>query len=124
MAGPEPGVRRHRVARLAVFGRPPLADSLSAHAWRSVAAEGCDRGRPLRYSAVTGLVDRLRARTGIDFSLHVLRHSAASEWIRAGVPLEVVSKLLTHTNVATTSGTYVHLDVEDLRAALVQAGLR
>lgn len=81
-------------------------------------------GRPLRYSAVAGLVDRLRASTGIDFSLHVLRHSAASEWIRAGVPLEVVSKLLTHANVATTSGIYVHLDVEDLRAALVKAGVR
>ena len=81
-------------------------------------------GRPLRYSAVAGLVDRLRARTGINFSLHVLRHSAASEWIRSGVPIEVVAKLLTHANVATTSGTYVHLGVEDLRAALERSGLR
>lgn len=81
-------------------------------------------GRPLGYSAVAGLVGRLRARTGIDFSLHMLRHTAASEWIRSGVPIEVVSKLLTHANVATTSGTYVHLDVEDLRAELAKAGLR
>ncbi|MDA8047327.1 MAG: tyrosine-type recombinase/integrase [Actinomycetota bacterium] len=81
-------------------------------------------GRPVRYSAMAGLVDRLRTRTGIEFSLHVLRHSAASEWIRAGVPIEVVSKLLTHASIATTSDTYVHLDVEDLRAELVKAGLR
>jgi len=81
-------------------------------------------GRPLRYSAVAGLVSRLRARTGIDFSLHVLRHSAASEWVRSGVPIEVVSKLLTHASVTTTSGTYVHLGVEDLRAELVKAGFR
>ncbi|MDA8283541.1 MAG: tyrosine-type recombinase/integrase [Actinomycetota bacterium] len=81
-------------------------------------------GRPLRYSAVTGLVGRLRARTGIEFSLHLLRHSAASEWVRSGVPIEVVSKLLTHANVTTTSGTYVHLGVEDLRAELEKAGLR
>jgi integrase/recombinase XerD len=81
-------------------------------------------GRPLRYSAVAGLVDRLRARTGIDFSLHVLRHSAASEWVRAGVPLEAVSKLLTHASIATTNDIYVHLGVEDLRAELVKAGLR
>lgn len=81
-------------------------------------------GRPLRYSAIAGLVTRLRASTEIDFSLHVLRHSAASEWIRCGVPIEVVSKLLTHANVATTSGTYVHLGVEDLRAELAKAGLR
>jgi integrase/recombinase XerD len=81
-------------------------------------------GRPLRYSAVAGLVGRLRARTGIEFTLHVLRHSAASEWIRSGVPIEVVSKLLTHANVTTTSGTYVHLSVEDLRVELAKAGLR
>lgn len=82
------------------------------------------RGRPLSYSAVAGLVDRLRRRTGIIFTLHVLRHSAASEWIRAGVPIEVVSKLLTHASVATTSQTYVHLSVEDLRAELAKAGVR
>jgi site-specific recombinase XerD len=73
---------------------------------------------------VAGLVNRLPARTGIDFSLHVLRHSAASEWVRSGVPIEVVSKLLTHASVMTTSGTYVHLGVEDLRKELVKAGLR
>jgi len=81
-------------------------------------------GRPLRYSAVAGLVERLRARTGIDFNLHMLRHSAASEMIRAGVAIEVVSKMLTHANVATTSGIYVHLDVDDLRAELARAGVR
>jgi hypothetical protein len=30
--------------------------------------------RPMRYSAVSGLVNRLRARTGIEFNLHMLRH--------------------------------------------------
>ncbi len=42
--------------------------------------------------------------------------------IRGGVPIEVVSKLLTHRSVTTTSDTYVHLDVEDLREELVRAG--
>ncbi len=41
---------------------------------------------------------------------------------RAGVAIEVVSKLLTHRSVTTTSDAYVHLDVEDLRAELVRAG--
>jgi site-specific recombinase XerD len=82
------------------------------------------RGRPLTYSAVGGHVGRLRKRTGIEFNLHMLRHTAASDWIRAGVPIEVVSKLLTHANVATTSQVYVHLSVEDLRAELAKAGLR
>lgn len=79
-------------------------------------------GQPLRYQAVTKLVGRLRARTGIDFTPHMLRHSRATELIRGGVPIEVVSKLLTHRSVTTTSDTYVHLDVEDLRAELVRAG--
>lgn len=81
-------------------------------------------GRPLRYSAVASLIGRLRRRTGIDFSAHTLRHSAASEWTRAGVPIEIVSKLLTHANVATTSSTYVHLGVDDLRGELERAGVR
>lgn len=79
-------------------------------------------GRPLRYQAVTKLVGRLRARTGIEFTPHMLRHSRATELIRNGVPIEVVSKLLTHRSVTTTSDAYVHLDVEDLRAELVRAG--
>ena len=79
-------------------------------------------GRPLRYGAVAKLVRRLRARTGIEFTPHTLRHSRATELIRAGVPIKVVSKLLTHRSVTTTSEAYVHLDVEDLRAELVRAG--
>lgn len=79
-------------------------------------------GEPLNYDAVHKLVGRLRARTGIVFNLHMLRHSRATELLRNGVPLEVVSKLLTHRSTATTSGTYSHLDAEDLRAALVDAG--
>jgi site-specific recombinase XerD len=80
-------------------------------------------GRPLSYSAVSGLVERLRQRTAINFNLHMLRHSAASEWIRAGVSIEVVSKLLTHASVATTSQIYVHLNVEDMRSELAKAGV-
>ena len=80
-------------------------------------------GSPLRYQAVVKLVDRLRARTGIEFNVHMLRHSRATEMIRAGVAIEVVSKLLTHRSVTTTSDAYVHLDVEDLRAELVRAAL-
>lgn len=80
-------------------------------------------GRPLRYSAVAGLVERLRSRTGIAFSLHLLRHSAATDMLRRGVPIEIVSKMLTHASVATTSQTYVHLGVEDLRTELARAGV-
>jgi len=80
-------------------------------------------GRPLRYDAVAKLVARLRAATGIEFTPHVLRHTRATELIRAGVPIEIVSKMLTHRSVTTTSQIYVHLEVEDVRAELVRAGV-
>jgi len=41
-------------------------------------------GRPLRYQAVHQLVRRLRARTGIHFTLHMPRHSRATELLREG----------------------------------------
>jgi integrase len=80
-------------------------------------------GRPLTYATVHELVGRITARTGIAFTVHMLRHSHATEMVRHGVPLEVVAKLLTHRSSATTSATYLHLDVADIRAALVKAGV-
>jgi integrase len=36
--------------------------------------------------------------------------------------VDVVARLLTHRNSTTTSQTYLHLDVEDLRAELNHCG--
>jgi len=80
-------------------------------------------GRPLNYQAVDGLVGRLRARTGIFFTPHMLRHSHATDLIRRGVPIEVVSARLTHASVTTTSEIYVHLQADDVRAELVRSGV-
>jgi integrase/recombinase XerD len=80
------------------------------------------RGRPLAYPAVYDLVKRLRRRTGIDFDPHWWRHSTATRMLRDGVPLEVVSKLLGHASVTTTSAIYGHLSAEDARKALEAAG--
>lgn len=79
-------------------------------------------GRPLRYQAVHKLVGRLQARTGIEFTLHMLRHSRATDLLRAGVNVEVVARLLTHRSSTTTSQTYIHLDIDDLRAELTRYG--
>jgi integrase/recombinase XerD len=84
---------------------------------------GAPFGHPMRYQAVAGLVARLRARTGIAFTPHLFRHSHASDLIRQGVPIEVVSKRLTHTSVVTTSQTYLHLSAADVAAELVRAGV-
>ncbi len=79
-------------------------------------------GEPLRYQAVHKLVGRLRAKTGIDFTLHMLRHSHATDLLRQGVGVDVVAKLLTHRSSTTTSQTYIHLNTADLRAELERSG--
>jgi site-specific recombinase XerD len=83
---------------------------------------GGRRGQPLTYDTAHDLVERLRQRTGLDFEAHWFRHGYATGLLRAGTPLEVVSKLLGHASVTTTSRTYAHLDVEDARQALTRAG--
>ena len=55
---------------------------------------GGQRGVPWRYWNVTDLVARLRARSGVTFTPHMLRHTYATELLRREVPAEVVQKLL------------------------------
>jgi integrase len=80
------------------------------------------KGQAWSYQAAYDLVLRLRARTGIAFDPHWFRHSAATRWLRDGVPIEVVSTLLGHSSVAVTSSVYGHLTAADARAALEKAG--
>jgi site-specific recombinase XerD len=80
------------------------------------------KGHAWSYQAAYDLVLRLRARTGIAFDPHWCRHGAATRWLRDGVPIEVVSKLLGHSSVAVTSSVYGHLTAQDARAALEKAG--
>ena len=64
----------------------------SDHVFVNIWAE--PKGHAWTYQAVYDLVLRLRARTGIAFDPHWFRHSAATRWLRDGVPIEVVSTLL------------------------------
>jgi integrase/recombinase XerD len=80
------------------------------------------RGQAWSYPAAYDLVVRLRAKTGLDFDPHWFRHSAATRWLRDGVPVEVISKLLGHSSVTVTSAVYGHLTAEDARGALEKAG--
>lgn len=82
------------------------------------------RGQAWSYPAVYDLVLRLRRNTGIDFDPHWMRHTAATRWLRDGVPVEVVAQLLGHASVATTMSVYGHLSAEDARKALATAGWR
>jgi site-specific recombinase XerD len=55
----------------------------------------------------------------------MLRHTAATNWVRAGVDLDVVQRLLGHASMASTSA-YLHARDEDKRRAVaaVAAGER
>lgn len=52
-----------------------------------------------------------------DFRFHDLRHTFATRTMRATGRLKEVSKLLGHTDIATTN-RYAHVTMDDLRAAL------
>jgi integrase/recombinase XerD len=92
----------------------------SDHVFVNIWAE--PKGHAWTYQAAYDLVLRLRARTGIAFDPHWFRHSAATRWLRDGVPVEVVSTLLGHSSVTVTWSVYGHLTAEDARAALEKAG--
>ena len=47
-----------------------------------------------------------------------LRHTTATLLLRAGVSPQFVQRVLRHASITTTVGTYGHLTVEDLRAAV------
>jgi len=79
-------------------------------------------GRPWTYAAVYDLVCRLRRRTGVECDPHWIRHTAATRMLRDGISLEVVAKLLGHSNVTVTATTYGHLTIEDARAVMEKAG--
>lgn len=88
-----------------------------------VALVGTRAGRPMDYSGVDRLVHRLRERSGVRFTPHELRHTYATDLLRAGVAVEIVQRLLGHAAMSTTIDIYSHLGVEDARRALVAAGV-
>ncbi|MDP1899859.1 MAG: tyrosine-type recombinase/integrase, partial [Rubrivivax sp.] len=74
-------------------------------------------GRPMRYANVAELVARTRKQVGFHFTAHMFRHTYATLARRGGVPLDIVSRLLTHSSVQTTSAIYCHASPEPARRA-------
>jgi integrase len=77
----------------------------------------------MSYHSVDEVVRRTRRRVGFHFTAHQLRHAYATVVRRGGAPVAIVSKLLCHRSVQTTSDTYLHASPEDLRAELERAGV-
>lgn len=74
-------------------------------------------GAAITYGGVNSLFRRLHKKTGIKSSPHLLRHTHATELIRAGWDMVYIRERLGHANVQTTINTYVHLLDKDLKQA-------
>lgn len=69
---------------------------------------------------VQGIVKKYIAQSGLDttrYSVHKLRHTAATLMYRNGVDIRALQEILGHTNLNTTQ-IYTHLDDNSLRSAM------
>jgi integrase len=82
-------------------------------------------GAAMTYRAAKGFFDRVARGCGFSVRPHMLRHTAATSWVRAGADLDVVQALLGHVSLASTT-VYLHARDEDKRRAVeaVAAGRR
>ncbi|MET7717819.1 tyrosine-type recombinase/integrase [Streptomyces sp. NPDC005407] len=76
-------------------------------------------GRPMTYVAAKDMFDRLARRVGFEARPHMLRHSAATRWIRSGIERDVVQRLLGHAS-ASSLDVYLHADDDELRDAVTR----
>lgn len=74
-------------------------------------------GTAMTYRAVKGFFDRLARECDFPVRPHMFRHTAATNWVRAGVDLDVVQALLGHASLASTT-VYLHARDEDKRRAV------
>ena len=91
-------------------------------------APGCEdiaflnrRGQQLTRMMVFTIIRRLCAKAGIEkiVSPHTLRHSFATHLLQNGADLRIIQQLLGHEELSTTE-IYTHLNVQDLRKAILQ----
>jgi integrase/recombinase XerD len=75
------------------------------------------RGRSMSYSNAKEMVDRLARDCGFTVRPHMLRHTAATRWIEAGVDPDVVQALLGHVSFTSTE-RYIHASKKRMREAV------
>ncbi|OZT10629.1 transposase [Priestia aryabhattai] len=76
---------------------------------------GENKAQPLEYTDVVALVQRLREKTGIYFTPHMLRHTSLTELRKAGWRDEHLMNRAGHAHIQTTMQMYIHPSDEDIR---------
>ena len=144
-------MERYRAAAACAWGATwgPMAGSSRGHQWYLLeASHWCALARPagalrpvadVRGSPVSlaagwdlgphsgaradPLGCRGRGRLGSEYRLHDNRHTHASHLVSSGLSLEIVGRLLGHTNPTTTK-RYAHIADSPLRAAAERFGAK
>ncbi|MCR4664021.1 MAG: site-specific tyrosine recombinase XerD [Paludibacteraceae bacterium] len=78
-------------------------------------------GRQLTRAMVFIIIKQLAEKAGIHkvISPHTLRHSFATHLLQNGADLRIIQQLLGHEQITTTE-IYTHMDIQDLRNAVLQ----
>jgi site-specific recombinase XerD len=86
---------------------------------RRGAVAGHKDGRCLSHKSIGLIFERWLAEQGLRISAHRLRHSCATEMLRAGAGLRDVQQVLGHADIRTTEG-YIDLLSEQQRQAVAR----
>ncbi len=78
------------------------------------------RGKPLTRMMIFTIIRQLATEAGIQktISPHTLRHSFATHLLQNGADLRIIQQLLGHESITTTE-IYTHIDIHDLRDAIL-----
>jgi len=78
-------------------------------------------GRQLTRAMIFTIIKQLAEQAGIkkNISPHTLRHSFATHLLQNGADLRVIQQMLGHESITTTE-IYTHIDIQDLRNAILK----
>jgi integrase/recombinase XerD len=80
-------------------------------------------GEAMKYSSTKDMFDRLAKKASLTARPHMLRHTAATRWLRAGVDEDVVQDLLGHQS-SRSMEPYRHASEQDKRRAVEMVAAR
>lgn len=77
-------------------------------------------GKPINYSTINAVFRKLSKKTAFKITPHMLRHTHATELIKAGWDYSYVQKRLGHSSIQTTIANYLHLSDDDMKKAFIE----